>query len=91
MKKIIMMGSIWAAVIVVLMTFTSIVNAQMTKTTIQNVISEIQTRKSINNGLPLFQKNKTFDPYALWDLLTALFSIFLYMIIQFSLNHPPSS
>ena len=89
-RKMIMMGGIGASVILVLVAFTSVVSAQTTKTSVDDVISEVQKQKSFNEKMSLFQQIKTSGISDLWDLLTFIFHFFMYLIVQFSLNHPPS-
>jgi len=89
MNKKILIGSIGIVFILVLVPFTSVVNAQTTKMTINDMISEVQTKKSIDKRLPLLQQIKALDIYDLWDLLTILFGLVLSLIVRFSLNHPP--
>jgi len=85
-RKMIMMGGIGASVILVLVAFTSVASAQTTKMTIDDVISEVQIKKSFNEKMSLFQQIKTSGISDLWDLLSFLFGLFLYLGAWFLIN-----
>jgi len=58
MKKIIVMGSVGAAILLILISVTSVVSAQITKTTIKEMVSDIQLKKTFYEKLQSFHQMK---------------------------------
>lgn len=96
MKRSIMVGgSVGAGIILILVAFTSVVNAQTTKTTINDMISEVQEKKSINERIQLLQEIKKLATNEEWfpgqflgTLFVAFLNLFMFLILSW-LSIPP--
>jgi len=85
-RALIVGGSIGAVVLLVLMSFNSVVAS--------NVHQQITTEKGIlihEHLQKLVSSHPQFDIFKLLDLLGVIFDIIISLILRFSFNHPPSS